>query len=107
MVDQSGDRELMVDAGCLSSGTACCAALTSWVMGLWHLSPGKIFRKGEDSGSSERRQRRMVDAGCLSSPALSNFSNVNGFTPWSILPVRRSLSLSLPRDDPSGATGLR
>ena len=56
----------MVDAGCLSSGIACRAALTSRVMELRHLSPGKIFGKGVESGRLERRRRRIVDAGCLS-----------------------------------------
>ena len=70
MVDQSRDGEVIVEAGCLSSGTACRATLTSRVMELWHLSPGKIFGKGADSGRSERIRRRMVDSGCLSSSAL-------------------------------------
>ena len=38
--------------------TACRAALTSRVMELRHLSPGKIFGKGAESGRSERRRRR-------------------------------------------------
>ena len=97
----------MVDAGCLSSGIACRAALTSRVMELRHLSPGKIFGKGVESGRLERRRRRMVDSGCISSSAFSKFSSVNGFTPQSISPEKHSLSLSCPRNDPSGATGLR
>ena len=37
--------------------TACRAALTSRVMELRHLSPGKIFGKGAESSRSERRRR--------------------------------------------------
>ena len=39
VVDRSGDGEVMVDAGCIFSCTACRAAFTSRVMKLRHLSP--------------------------------------------------------------------